>query len=76
MADNNNVKFEDAISRLDAIVASLEGGKCELDESLKLFEEGVALVKVCTERLDSATAKVKKVTDGGIEDFQKTEEEK
>ena len=64
------LKFEDAISRLETIVQTLEGGKCDLDESLGLFEEGVSLVKLCSARLDDASEKVRVLTVGkdGAED--------
>lgn len=68
--ENKNVKFEEAIERLEAIVSSLESGKCELDESMKLFEEGISLVKVCTAKLDEAAAKIKILTEGGEADFE------
>lgn len=59
----NNVKteltFEAALARLEVIVKSLEGGSTPLDESLKLFEEGVSLVKFCNTCLDNAEQKVK-----------------
>ena len=53
------VTFEAAIARLEEIVRALESGSAPLDESLSLFEEGVALVKLCNARLDSAEQKVK-----------------
>ncbi len=51
--------FESALSRLEALVRALEAGDVGLDESLTLFEEGIGLVKYCTEKLDSAEQKVK-----------------
>ena len=38
--------FEQAMTRLEQIVATLEGGRCTLDDSLKLFEEGTKLTAV------------------------------
>ena len=68
--NEKELKFEDAISRLETIVQTLEGGKCDLDESLGLFEEGVSLVKLCSARLDEASEKVRVLTVGkdGAED--------
>lgn len=54
--------FEAAIARLEEIVRALESGNTPLDESLSLFEEGVALVKLCNERLDGAEQKIKMLT--------------
>lgn len=50
--------FEEAIARLEAIVAQLEKGECGLDQSLKLFEEGAGLAGRCQELLDQAEQKV------------------
>ena len=67
------MKFEDAMTRLEEIVTSLEKGKCDLDESLGLFEEGVSLVKFCTEKLDTAAQKVKFLS-GGPSDAEGTDD--
>ena len=50
--------FEEAMVRLEAIVAQLEKGECGLDQSLKLFEEGAKLAGQCEELLDQAEQKV------------------
>ncbi|MGQ0812764.1 MAG: exodeoxyribonuclease VII small subunit [Nitrospiraceae bacterium] len=52
------VKFEHAMARLEAIVAELEKGELPLDESLKIFEEGIRLSKSCLKMLDEAERKV------------------
>lgn len=57
-----NMTFEEAIARLEVIVRSLESGNAPLDESLTLYEEGVALVKFCNSKLDSAEMRVKMIT--------------
>ena len=62
--DNQEMTFETAIARLEEIVRMLEGGSAPLDKSLALFEEGVALVKLCNARLDTAEQKVKILTAG------------
>ncbi len=53
-----NLKFEEALARLEAIVARLEGGDLPLEESLGLFEEGVRLTRHCSKRLTEAERKV------------------
>ncbi len=53
-----NLKFEDAMARLEEIVNGLEKGDLPLDESLKMFEEGVRLSKSCLKMLDEAQKKV------------------
>ena len=46
--------FEQALARLEEIVTELENGKCPLDESMKLFEEGTKLAAFCSETLKGA----------------------
>ena len=50
--------FEQAVSRIDEIVKSLEKGDAQLDKSLSLFEEGVKLVETCGRMLEEAEQKV------------------
>ena len=45
------IKFEKALSRLETIVTELEAGELSLDDSLKIFEEGVKLSKTCLKML-------------------------
>lgn len=52
------VKFEQAMARLEAIVAELEKGDLPLDESLKIFEEGIRLSKNCLKVLEEAERKI------------------
>ncbi|MBR2381370.1 MAG: exodeoxyribonuclease VII small subunit [Clostridia bacterium] len=59
MAKKENMTFESATARLEEIVKLLERGSSSLDESLKLYEEGVALVRFCNEALDNAEKRIK-----------------
>lgn len=52
------VKFEQAMARLEAIVGELEKNDLPLDESLKIFEEGIRLSKSCLKILEEAEHKV------------------
>ena len=63
MADND-LNFEDSLKRLENIVRILEKGEADLDESVKLFEEGAQLIKKCGSMLDSAEQKVMTVRAG------------
>lgn len=54
--------FESSLARLEEIVRRLDGGKDGLDASLKLYEEGIALVRECTSALDAAEQKMKVVS--------------
>lgn len=53
--------FEENMQRLEQIVRSLERGDAPLEESLKLFREGTALVETCGKILDEAELQVKKI---------------
>lgn len=59
--------FEEAMVRLETIVAQLEKGECGLDQSLKLFEEGAKLAGTCEELLDQAEQKVNLLLEGDRE---------
>lgn len=51
-------KFEEAMKRLEKIVQELEVGDLSLEDSLKNFEEGMQLVKFCSEKLEESEQKV------------------
>ena len=59
MNNNENITFEEAVARLEQIVRSMEEGKLSLDDSLKAFEEGIALVRFCNGKLDAAEQRVR-----------------
>ena len=50
--------FEASLNQLEAIVGQLEAGDLPLEESLKLFEKGVALSRECRERLNEAERRI------------------
>ena len=54
--------FEASMERLETIVRQLEQGNAPLEESLKLFQEGTALVQSCAKLLDSAEPEIVKLT--------------
>lgn len=61
--------FEEAMARLEQVVRLLEGNAVSLDESLSLYEEGVALVRRCQGQLNEVEQRVKilqKAPDGEI----------
>jgi exodeoxyribonuclease VII small subunit len=51
-------KFETALARLEELVKELEQGDLPLEQSLKLFEEGIKLSRICNSRLEEAERKV------------------
>ena len=56
--------FEENMQRLEQIVRAMERGDVPLEESLKLFQEGTALVQRCGKLLDDAELEVKKISAG------------
>lgn len=69
MKSKNELTFEQGILRLEEIVKMLEKGTASLDESLKLYEEGITLVRFCNAELDNAEKKIKMLmmsSDGSI----------
>lgn len=51
--------FEKKLGRLEEIVNKMEKGDLALEDSLKLFEEGVKLSRECHQKLNDAESKVK-----------------
>ena len=63
------IKFEDALKKLEKIVEGLETGELSLDTSLEKYEEGIRLVRLCQKRLEQARKKIEilvKTKDGKI----------
>ncbi|HMB36217.1 MAG TPA: exodeoxyribonuclease VII small subunit [Methylomirabilota bacterium] len=64
----SDIKFEDALGRLEQIVDQLEAGELPLETSLKVFEEGVALARRCAKYLEEAEKRIELLTkdEGGL----------
>ena len=58
------MNFEQSMARLEQIVRAMEQGDVPLEESLKLFQEGTALVQTCGKLLDEAELQVKQIAVG------------
>ncbi len=76
------MKFEEALKRLEKIVQELEDGDLPLDEACEKYEEGIRLSKACAKKLEQAKKRVEillKNEDGSIElkefDQRKAQEE-
>ncbi len=64
------IKFEEALKKLEKIVADLEDGSLSLDDSLEKYEEGIRLSKMCAKKLEVAKKKVEillKSENGSVE---------
>lgn len=67
----DTLNFEEALSKLDEIVARLEAGELTLEESLTLFEQGQTLAGRCVYLLEEAELKVELLTaEGEIVDVE------
>jgi exodeoxyribonuclease VII small subunit len=66
---DKQMHFEEAFKRLEVIVGNLESGDLSLEESMKLFEEGIGLTEACKSRLEDAEQKIQlllKSSDGNL----------
>jgi len=70
------LSFEEALEKLEKIVQDLESGDLSLEESVKSFEDGIELSKLCKKKLESAEQRVKKIVEkeGGGFDLELFEE--
>ena len=67
----DNITFEQAMSRLEEIIAALENNQISLDKSVDLFQEGIKLSKICSDKLAGIEDKVAKIlVDGKLEDLK------
>ena len=69
------VSFEDSMKKLEEVVGRLEGEEVSLEESLKLFEQGVKLMRFCHLRLSEVEEKVQTLVEdekegGLLEEFK------
>lgn len=62
LSETSQPTYEEAFSKLEALVRKLEAGDVKLDEALQLFEEGVALTRLCSSLLDRAEARINVLT--------------
>lgn len=66
--------YEDALAELESIVEVLESEQNLLEEAMKLFERGQALVKKCGLALESAQLKIQKIAGESLLDFEEESE--
>lgn len=57
----DGLSFEDALKRLDETVQKLEAGKLSLSEATALYEEGMSLARICSERIATAELKITQI---------------
>lgn len=74
---DNPCTFEEALSKLESIVDSMESGDIPLQDLITKFEEGNALLKYCNKQLSQAELKIEKLkenTDNQFENFETKDE--
>lgn len=75
--DVETLSFEDSMNRLEELVKKLEGGNLDLDESLQVYEQAVALREHCRKILDESDRKVQSIMETASgekrQDFQEIE---
>ncbi|MFN1835513.1 exodeoxyribonuclease VII small subunit [Balneola sp. MJW-20] len=67
MSEKERPSFEEALKELESIVSRLESEDITLEDSVKLYEEGIKLSKICTEVLEKAETRIKQVNEEHIE---------
>lgn len=61
--NDKNITFEESLAKLENIIAKLESGDISLDESIKLFEEGIEHITDCKTALKNAEEKIVKLSE-------------
>lgn len=69
-----DLNYEEALAELEQIVGSLEGEQNPLDDAMKLYVRGQALVTHCGALLDAAQLKVQKLAGESLTDFEEESE--
>ncbi len=64
MTDKKHISFEDALRELEDIAEKLEKGQLSLEESIKAYEKGMELKKICSDRLTEAESKIEFLAKG------------
>ena len=64
------VKFEEALKKLEKIVEELEDGDLSLGDALKKYQEGIQLSRLCTQRLEEAKKKVEQLSKNKKGEFE------
>jgi len=60
----DDIRFEDGMAALEALVARLESGELSLEDALGAFEQGVALVRMLNERLAAVEQRIERLVRG------------
>jgi len=73
---NKDINFEESLAQLEETIGLLESGnELTLEESLKAFEDGIRLARLCRQKLDDAELRIQKLTEDGEEPFSTVKDE-
>lgn len=61
MTKEERPSFEEALTKLEAIVEKLDDDEITLEESVRLYEEGLKLSKICSQTLENAELKIEEI---------------
>lgn len=77
MVSNQDLSFEEAMEKLEAIVEKLEKGDVPLEKAINYYQEGMKLSKLCNDKLSNVQDKMTKIMNeqGELEIFDVQEEE-
>lgn len=67
MAEKERLSFEEALKKLESIVEQLEDEEITLEDSVKLYEEGVKMSQFCTEILEQAELRIEQVNEANTQ---------
>lgn len=73
-ADIAPINFEDSMEQLETLVTRMEQDDLSLEESLKTFEKGIQLTRLCQKALTDAEQEIKILMTDGEEDFETNHE--
>jgi len=66
---SEEISFEEHLKKLESIVQQLEEGELTLDESVKLYEEGMSISKLCLDKLNKTKQKIEQLVLEGEEKY-------
>jgi len=58
VTETETIQFEEAMEKLEVIVAKLESGDVPLEQAIELFQEGMRLSRICSQKLESVERKI------------------
>jgi exodeoxyribonuclease VII small subunit len=59
-----DITYEQAVLELESVVDMLESGDLPLEESIKVFEKGISLVRICNKKLDDIEKRITLLVEG------------